>query len=123
MRLPGDRLPDDFLFDGFKNLAGQPAATDSERVCVYRVSRPFAELARIFVAVGAADAEVENQLRDGVDLSVGHTSVGVGIRPSGVYLSIALGRLVDSLETSSSRVKPVCRDKVSSTSGPMACSN
>jgi hypothetical protein len=59
-------------FDGFENLPSEPSAADSERVRVHRVSRPFAEFARIFVAVRAADAELENQPGDGVDLGVSH---------------------------------------------------
>src|SRR4029079_13664747 len=45
------------------------------------------------------------------------------MRPSGVYLSTASGRLLDSLETISSRDKPVCLGKSSNTSDPIACSN
>jgi hypothetical protein len=39
------------------------------------------------------------------------------MRPSGVYLSTASGRSFESLETISSRDKPVCRDRASNTSG------
>ena len=51
------------------------------------------------------------------------SSTSVGSRPCGVYLSTASGSSRQSLESRSSRAKPVCFDRVSSTSGPIACSS
>src|SRR3546814_106846 len=50
-------------------------------------------------------------------------SASVGRRPCGVYLSTASGSSRQSLVTSSSRDKPVCLDRVSNTSGPIARSS
>src|SRR3954447_14100751 len=50
-------------------------------------------------------------------------SAALGMRPSGVYLSTASGRFLESRERISSRDRPVCCDRVCSTSGPIACSN
>src|SRR5829696_5039535 len=49
-------------------------------------------------------------------------SCSLGRRPSGVYLSTASGRLRVSRDSSSSCERPVSRERVASTSGPMACS-
>src|SRR4051812_17662392 len=51
------------------------------------------------------------------------TSCSVGRRPSGVYLSTAVGSSRESRARSSSRDSPVCCDKVANTSGPIACSS
>jgi hypothetical protein len=48
-------------------------------------------------------------------------SPSVGSRPCGVYLSTASGSSRHSLESNSSFARPVCFDKVSNTSGPIAC--
>src|SRR4051812_33815029 len=45
------------------------------------------------------------------------------MRPSGVYLSTASGRSLESLLSSSSRDRPVCCTRALSTSGPIACSS
>ena len=50
-------------------------------------------------------------------------AASVGNRPCGVYLSTASGSSRESRASSSCRDNPVCLDKVSSTSGPIACSN
>src|SRR4026207_561033 len=47
-------------------------------------------------------------------------SASVGRRPCGVYLSTASGSSRQSLVSNSSRDRPVCVDKVSNTSGPIA---
>ena len=45
------------------------------------------------------------------------------MRPSGVYLSTASGKVLDSLARISSRDIPVCWDRVCRTSAPIVCSN
>ena len=50
-------------------------------------------------------------------------SASVGTRPCGVYLSTASGSSRQSLVISSPRDRPVCLDKVSNTSGPIARSS
>ena len=45
------------------------------------------------------------------------------MRPSGVYLSTASGKVLESLARISSRDIPVCWDRICSTSAPIVCSN
>src|SRR3954468_19821 len=50
-------------------------------------------------------------------------SAALGMRPWGVYLSTASGRFLESRDRISSRDRPVCCERASSTSGPIACSS